>query len=83
MRFQVAIEDGVLKVMAKMGIADVSSYRGAQLFEALGLAQEVVDLCLTGTPSTLGGIGFAELESRGAGARRREARRPSSRARAT
>ena len=53
----------MLKVMAKMGIADVSSYRGAQLFEALGLAQEVVELCLTGTPSTLGGIGFAELES--------------------
>ena len=63
LRFQVAIEDGVLKVMSKMGIADVASYRGAQLFEALGLAPEVVDLCLTGTPSTLGGIGFAELES--------------------
>ena len=63
LRFRAALEDGVLKVMAKMGIADVASYRGAQLFEALGLAQAVVDLCLTGTPSTLGGIGFAELES--------------------
>ena len=61
-RFRTATEDGVLKVMAKMGIADVASYRGAQLFEALGLAQEVVDLCFTGTPSPLGGIGFAELE---------------------
>ena len=61
-RYRDAIEDGVLKVMAKMGIGDVASYRGAQLFEALGLAQEVVDLCLAGTPSTLGGIGFVELE---------------------
>ena len=61
-RFRAALEDGVLKVMAKMGIADVASYRGAQLFEALGLAREVIELCLTGTPSSLGGIGFAELE---------------------
>jgi glutamate synthase (ferredoxin) len=61
-RFRAALEDGVLKVMAKMGIADVASYRGAQLLEALGLARDVVDLCLTGTPSQLGGIGFAELE---------------------
>ena len=62
-RFRTALEDGVLKVMAKMGIADVASYRGAQLFEALGLAPDVVDLCLTGTPSPLGGIGFEALES--------------------
>ena len=61
-RFRAALEDGVLKVMAKMGIADVASYRGAQLFEALGLAPDVIELCLTGTPSPLGGIGFAELE---------------------
>ena len=61
-RFRRALEDGVLKVMSKMGIADVASYRGAQIFEALGLAQEVVDLCFTGTPTALGGIGFAELE---------------------
>ena len=61
-RFRTALEDGVLKVMAKMGIADVASYRGAQLFEALGLAPEVIDLCLTGTPSPFGGIGFEELE---------------------
>jgi glutamate synthase domain-containing protein 1 len=61
-RFRSSLEDGVLKVMSKMGIADVASYRSAQIFEALGLAQEVIDLCLTGTPSVLGGIGFAELE---------------------
>jgi len=61
-RFRRAIEDGVLKVMSKMGISDIASYRGAQIFEALGLAAEVVDLCFTGTPTALGGIGFAELE---------------------
>ena len=61
-RLRDAVEGGVAKVMAKMGIADVASYRGAQLFDALGLAQEVVDLCFTGVVSVLGGIGFAELE---------------------
>jgi glutamate synthase domain-containing protein 2/glutamate synthase domain-containing protein 1/glutamate synthase domain-containing protein 3 len=62
LRYRDAIEDGVLKIMAKMGIADVASYRGAQLFEAIGLAPDVVDLCLTGTPARIGGVGFAELE---------------------
>jgi glutamate synthase (ferredoxin) len=61
-RFRAAIEDGVLKVMSKMGISDVASYRGAQIFEAIGLAQEVVDRCLPGTPCPVGGIGFDELE---------------------
>jgi glutamate synthase (ferredoxin) len=62
LRFRDSIEDGVLKIMSKMGIADVASYRGAKLFEAVGLAQDVVDACLQGTPSTVGGVGFAELE---------------------
>jgi glutamate synthase domain-containing protein 2/glutamate synthase domain-containing protein 1/glutamate synthase domain-containing protein 3 len=62
LRFREAVEAGVLKIMAKMGIADVASYRGAQLFETLGLATDVVDTCLTGTPSQIGGVGFAELE---------------------
>jgi glutamate synthase (ferredoxin) len=62
LRFREAIEDGVLKIMSKMGIAEVASYRGAQLFEAVGLARDVVDRCLTGTPSPIGGVGFAELE---------------------
>ena len=39
-RFRAALEEGVLKMMAKMGIADVASYRGAQLFEAIGLAPD-------------------------------------------
>jgi glutamate synthase (ferredoxin) len=61
-RFREAIEDGVLKVMSKMGISDVASYRGAQIFEALGLAHDVVERCFRGTPCPVGGIGFADLE---------------------
>jgi glutamate synthase (ferredoxin) len=61
-RFRKAIEDGVLKVMSKMGISDLSSYRGAQIFEAVGLAHEVVDRYFPGTPTAIGGIGLAELE---------------------
>ena len=61
-RFRRAIEDGVLKVMSKMGISDVASYCGAQLFDVVGLAHEVVDRCFAGTSSRVGGLGFAELE---------------------
>ena len=60
-RLRAALEDGVRKVMSKMGICVLDSYRSAQIFEALGLAQEVVDRCFTGTTSVLGGLGFADL----------------------
>jgi glutamate synthase domain-containing protein 2/glutamate synthase domain-containing protein 1/glutamate synthase domain-containing protein 3 len=60
-RLQAAIEDGVLKVMSKMGISTVDSYRGAQIFEVMGLGPEVVDVCFAGTPSVVGGVGWAEL----------------------
>ena len=63
LRFCQAIEDGVLKVMSKMGISDVASYCGAQVFQAVGLADEVVEGCFAGTPSAIGGLGFAELEA--------------------
>lgn len=53
-----ALGKGVLKVMSKMGISTVASYRGAQVFEAIGLSQEVVDKYFTGTTSKLGGIGL-------------------------
>ncbi len=53
-----ALGKGVLKVMSKMGISTVASYRGAQVFEALGLSQELVDEHFTGTTSKLGGIGI-------------------------
>ncbi|WP_030485491.1 glutamate synthase large subunit [Nocardioides aequoreus] len=49
---------GVLKVMSKMGVSTVASYTGAQIFEALGLSQELVDKYFTGTTSKLGGIGL-------------------------
>jgi glutamate synthase (NADPH/NADH) large chain len=59
---------GVLKIMSKMGISTVSSYSGAQVFEAIGLSQEFVDTYFTGTVSQLGGIGIdvihAEIASR-------------------
>ncbi|MBW3086386.1 Glutamate synthase [NADPH] large chain [Austwickia sp. TVS 96-490-7B] len=53
-----ALGKGVLKVMSKMGISTVASYRGAQVFECIGLSQEVVDAYFTGTTSRLGGIGL-------------------------
>nr|WP_290666211.1 glutamate synthase large subunit [Ardenticatena sp.] len=56
-----ALEDGLLKIMAKMGIATVESYCGAQIFEILGLADDVVDGCFHGTPSRVGGIGYDAL----------------------
>jgi glutamate synthase (NADPH/NADH) large chain len=52
---------GVLKVMSKMGISTVASYCGAQVFEAIGLGQELVDEYFTGTVSRLGGVGLDEL----------------------
>ncbi len=52
---------GVLKIMSKMGISTVASYTGAQVFEAIGLSQELVDEHFTGTVSRLGGIGVDEI----------------------
>ena len=54
-RFRHAIEDGVLKVMSKMGISDVASYCGAQIFEMIGLAPEIVGAAFVGTPCPIGG----------------------------
>jgi glutamate synthase (NADPH/NADH) large chain len=53
-----AASKGVIKVMSKMGISAIQSYRGAQVFEALGLRQDVVDHYFTWTPSRVGGIGL-------------------------
>ena len=49
---------GLLKVMSKMGVSTVASYRGAQIFEAIGLSQEFIDAYFTGTTSQLGGVGI-------------------------
>ncbi|HET9949676.1 MAG TPA: glutamate synthase large subunit [Longimicrobiales bacterium] len=59
--FLKASEAGLLKIMSKMGIAAVSSYHGAQIFEALGLSDEVIERCFPGTTSRIGGIGLAEI----------------------
>src|SRR5437867_1714860 len=60
-RFRTAAEKGLLKIISKMGISTLSSYCGAQIFEALGLGAEVIDRCFTGTVSTIGGLGFTEI----------------------
>ncbi|RDI75637.1 glutamate synthase-like protein [Gaiella occulta] len=61
-RLLAALEDGVLKVMAKMGISDVASYRGARLFEAVGLDRRLARRFFGGTHSAIGGIGLDRLE---------------------
>jgi len=61
-----AVEEGLRKIMSKMGIATLDSYNGAQLFEAVGLSDEIVDECLTGTATRLGGIGWADVAADGA-----------------
>ncbi len=56
-----AVDAGLLKIISKMGISTISAYHGAQIFEAVGLAPEVMERCFAGTPSRVGGIGFREL----------------------
>ncbi len=56
-----ALSKGVLKVMSKMGVSTVASYSGAQIFECIGLSQEVVDRYFTGTSSRLGGLTLDQL----------------------
>ena len=56
-----ALGKGVLKVMSKMGISTVASYHGAQVFEAVGLDQAMVERYFTGTSSKLGGVGLDVL----------------------
>ena len=57
-----ALHKGVVKVMSKMGIATIRGYRGAQIFEAVGLSQELVDGYFAWTPSRVGGIGLDTIE---------------------
>lgn len=58
-----AVDFGLLKTMSKMGISTLRSYRGAQIFEAIGLGDEVVARYFPGTASRIGGIGLAEIAS--------------------
>ena len=59
--YRKGVAKGVLKVLAKMGISTLQSYKGAQIFEAVGLGQALVERCFTGTASRVEGIGFAVL----------------------
>jgi glutamate synthase (NADPH/NADH) large chain len=61
-RYRKSLEKGILKVLAKLGISTLQSYKGAQTFEALGLSQEVVDFCLTGTSTRLSGHTFEDIK---------------------
>ncbi|MEA2629824.1 MAG: glutamate synthase large chain, partial [Chloroflexota bacterium] len=60
-RYRKAIKKGVVKVMSKMGISTIQSYRGAQIFEAIGLNQEFVDRYFDKTASRIGGVGLEEI----------------------
>ena len=59
--YRKGVGKGILKVMAKMGISTLQSYKGAQIFEAVGLGPEAVNRCFTDTESRVGGIGFGVL----------------------
>ena len=72
-----AVDKGLLKVMSKMGISTLRSYRSAQIFEAVGLSRELIDSCFPGTASRIGGIGLEEIAAE-ADARSAAARHPGS-----
>jgi len=57
------IQKALLKIMSKMGTSTLRSYRGAQIFEAIGLGPAVIEKCFRGTGSKIGGVGFEELEA--------------------
>jgi glutamate synthase (NADPH/NADH) large chain len=61
--YRQGINKGLYKITSKMGISTISSYRGAQLFESVGLNDEVVDLCFQGTTNRLQGTNFDDLEN--------------------
>ncbi len=61
-----ALGKGLLKIMSKMGVSTVASYTGAQIFEAIGIGDEVIEACFAGTSSRLGGVGLDELAAEAA-----------------
>jgi len=63
MNYRKGIDKGLHKVMSKMGISAIASYRGAQLFEVVGMHEEVVGMCLRGTVSRISGANFADFET--------------------
>jgi len=61
--YRKGVAKGMMKVMAKMGISTLQSYKGAQIFEALGLGEDIIDRCFAGTASRVQGVDFSVLES--------------------
>ena len=59
--YEQGVDLGILKIMSKMGISTVSSYHGGQIFEALGISDEVIDAAFPGTTSRISGIGFEDI----------------------
>ncbi len=57
------VRKGLFKIMSKMGISSISSYRGAQLFEIVGLSRQIVDRCFAGTVSRIQGANFEDLHA--------------------
>ena len=62
-RYRKGVNKGLLKIISKMGISSISSYRGSQLFEIVGLNKEIVDLCFTNSISRIGGKNFNDLDN--------------------
>ena len=60
--YRKGINKGLMKILSKMGISTIASYRGAQLFEAIGLSSEIVDLCFKGVPSRIEGARFEDFQ---------------------
>ncbi len=59
--YRKAVEDGLLKILSKMGISLLSSYQGAQIFEAIGIGRQLLDLAFKGTTSRIGGLTVADV----------------------
>ena len=63
-RFRRAMGAGLLKIMSKMGISTISSYRNSKLFDAIGLGEEIVSECFSGTHGLLKGLGYEDIDQR-------------------
>ena len=64
--YRKALDKGLLKILSKMGISLLTSYHGAQIFEALGLSDQVVSTVFKGTPSRLGGMSLDDIAAESA-----------------
>lgn len=61
--YRKALNGGILKIMSKMGITTVTSYQGAQIFEAIGISEDLIEQCFTGTISWIGGLTIDDIEA--------------------